>query len=213
MEAKGEKRWLVRFDNGLKKDCLSVSLKMLGDPRYNKDSVISATIASVPNTSTCDALAPVASAPVASAHDTLASVAPAPVASDPVALAAVASAHDALASVASAPVASDTVASANNEDTSTHDTLGSMQWEDVDLVEADNEMEVDNEEDAGFDVVENVALDVYQWQQQECEPKKLHIIDSNWRVKTKSGNAELVWTVTPDSIPKNPLQEFSSLGV
>jgi hypothetical protein len=47
---------------------------------------------------------------------------------------------------------------------SDHDALASMQWEGVDLVEAEDEMEVDNKEDAGFDVVENVTLDVYQWQ-------------------------------------------------
>jgi hypothetical protein len=110
MEAKGEKRWLVRFDNGLEKECPSVTLKMLNDPRYNRDSVASATISSVPNTSTCNASAPVALAPVSSAHDTLASVDSAPDASDPVALAAVASAHDTLASVASAPVTLDPVA-------------------------------------------------------------------------------------------------------
>ncbi len=109
-----------------------------------------------------------------------------------------------MALVASAPVTLDPVASA--EVGSDHDALASMQWEDVDLVEAEGE-------DAGLDVVENVTLDVYQWQQQECEAKKLQIIESNWCIKTKSGNAELVWTVAPDSIPENPPQEFSSLGV
>jgi len=29
----------------------------------------------------------------------------------------------------------------------------------------------------------------------------------------KSGNSELVWTAVPDSIPENPPQEFSSIGV
>ncbi len=67
MEAKGEKRWLVRFDNGLEKECPSVTLKMLGDPRCNRASVASAPIASAPITSTHVALTPVASAPVASA--------------------------------------------------------------------------------------------------------------------------------------------------
>ncbi len=75
MEAKGEKRWLVRFDNDLEKECPSVTLKMLGDPRYNRASVTSAPIASDLITSTHDALAPVAlalvtSAPVASTPDT-----------------------------------------------------------------------------------------------------------------------------------------------
>jgi hypothetical protein len=156
---------------------------MLGDPRYNRDSVASTTIAS------------------------------APVTLDPVASVAVASAHDALASVASAPVTLATVASANDEDTSTDDALASMQCEDVDLVEAEDEKDDDNKEVAGFDVVENVTFDMYHQQQQECDANKLQIIESNWCVKTKSGNAELVWTVAPDSIPENPSQEFSSLGV
>jgi hypothetical protein len=60
--------------------------------------------------------------------------------------------------------------------------------------------------DAGFDVVENVTLDMYQQQHQECEAKKLEIIESNWCVKTKSGKAELVWTVVSDSTPENPPQ-------
>jgi hypothetical protein len=34
LEARGEKRWLVRFDTGLEKECPSVSLKLLGDPRH-----------------------------------------------------------------------------------------------------------------------------------------------------------------------------------
>jgi hypothetical protein len=44
IEAKGEQRWLVRFDNGLEKECPMASLKMLGDPRYNRASVTSAPI-------------------------------------------------------------------------------------------------------------------------------------------------------------------------
>jgi hypothetical protein len=36
-----------------------------------------------------------------------------------------------------------------------------------------------DEDDAGFDVLENVTLDVYQQQHQECEAKKLEIIESN----------------------------------
>jgi hypothetical protein len=99
-----------------------------------------------------------------------------------------------------APVASDRV-------------IAPMEDEDADLVEADDEMQDENEEDAGFDVVENVTLDVYQRQRQECEAKKLEIIESNWCVTMKSGNSELVWTAVPDSIPENPPQEFSSIGV
>jgi hypothetical protein len=86
-----------------------------------------------------------------------------------IASAPVTSTHDASASVASAPVASALIASApvtstHNADTSTHDALALMQSEDVYLVEAKDEMEDDNEEDAGLDVVENVTLDMYQWQ-------------------------------------------------
>jgi hypothetical protein len=166
---------------------------MLGDPRYNR--------------------APVASAPITSASVTSTHNASAPVASALLALAPVTSTHDAFAPVALALIASAPVTSTHNADTSTHDALAPMQCEDVDLVEAEVEMQDDNEEDAGFDVVENVILDVYQRQQQECEEKKLEINESHWCVKTKSGNAELVWTVAPDSIPENPPQEFSSIGV
>ncbi len=62
-------------------------------------------------------------------------------------------------------------------------------------------------------MVENVTLDVYQRQCQECEAKKLEIIESNWCVTMKSGNSELAWTVVLDSIPENPPQEYSSIGV
>jgi len=47
LEAKGEKRWLVRFDNGVEKECPSVTLKMLGDPRYNS-AAASAPVLSSP---------------------------------------------------------------------------------------------------------------------------------------------------------------------
>ena len=36
------------------------------------------------------------------------------------------------------------------------------QEEDVDLNEAEDEIHEDNEEDVGFDVVENISADVYQ---------------------------------------------------
>jgi hypothetical protein len=81
-----------------------------------------------------------------------------------IASAPVTSTHDASAPVASALIASAPVTSTHNADTSTHDALALMQSEDVYLVEAKDEMEDDNEEDAGLDVVENVTLDMYQWQ-------------------------------------------------
>jgi hypothetical protein len=97
LEAKGEKRWLVRFDNGIEKECPSVTLKMLGGPRYNS------TVASAPVLIS----APAASAPVlASAPEALAPTAVALMASAPVFVtsAPAASAPTAVAPEASAPV-------------------------------------------------------------------------------------------------------------
>jgi hypothetical protein len=49
VEAKGEKRWLVKFDNGLEKECPSLALKMLADPRYNRASapILSTSVTAV----------------------------------------------------------------------------------------------------------------------------------------------------------------------
>jgi hypothetical protein len=46
-EARGKKRWLVRFDTGLKKECTLVSLKLLDDPRYNRGSSAGSALGSV----------------------------------------------------------------------------------------------------------------------------------------------------------------------
>jgi hypothetical protein len=59
--------------------------------------------------------------------------------------------------------------------------------------------------------VENITLDVYQWQHQECEAKKLERIKSTWFITTKSGNAELAWTGIPDSILKIIIKSFPQL--
>jgi hypothetical protein len=64
-----------------------------------------------------------------------------------------------------------------------------------------------------MDVVEKVTLDVYQQQRQQCEANKREVIESNWSVTTKSGNARLVRNVIPDSIPEDPTEEYSSIGV
>jgi hypothetical protein len=112
LEAKGENRWLVRFDNGVVKECPSVTLKMLGDPRYNSAAasapvlisapaasapvLTSAAVASAPTAAALTASAPilVTSAPEASAPTAVAPeasapvlVAPAPAASAPTAVA------------------------------------------------------------------------------------------------------------------------------
>ena len=64
-----------------------------------------------------------------------------------------------------------------------------------------------------MDVVEKVTLDVYQQQRQQCEANKREVIESNWSVTTKSGNARLVRNVIPDNIPEDPTEEYSSIGV
>jgi hypothetical protein len=69
------------------------------------------------------------------------------------------------------------------------------------------------DEDAGFDVVENLTADAHQQKRQECESKKLELIQTSWAVTCKSRNTALVWTVVPDSIAEEPPIEFSSIGV
>jgi hypothetical protein len=134
--------------------------------------------------------------------------------SDPIASTSSASDPITLTSVtdASAPIASNSAASAPTEIAPVEDEDVDF-LEDVDLLEAEDEIQ--NEDDDGdiMDVVENVTLDVYQQQRQQCEANKLEIIESDWSVTTKSGNAELVWNVIPDSIPEDPTEEYSSIGV
>ena len=63
-------------------------------------------------------------------------------------------------------------------------------------------------------MTENVTADIYQQRRLECENNKLQLIESSWSVTTKSGNCELIWYVTPDSIPlESPSKEFSSIGI
>jgi len=69
------------------------------------------------------------------------------------------------------------------------------------------------EEDAGFDVVENITSGVYQKRREECERKKLELIESCSPVTCKSGSNELVWVVIPDSIAEEPPIEFPTIGV
>jgi hypothetical protein len=241
VKAKGEKRWVVKFDNGLEKECPLVTLKMLADPRYNRASapILSTSVTAVsvaPIALNSSASDPIASGSVASAAIVSTSIpsapievtsvgadnhprasadvsdpvtdASAPIASDSAASAAIASTSIPSAPIevtsvgadnhprasddvsdpvtdASAPIASDSSASAPTE-------IAPVEDEDVDLLEADDEIQ--NEDDDGdiMDVVEKVTLDVYQQQRQQCEANKLEIIESNWSVTTKSGNAELV---------------------
>jgi hypothetical protein len=60
VEARGEKKWLVKFDSSEFKECPSVGLKMLGDPRFTSrslsvvmleasSSVVAPVVPSIPN--------------------------------------------------------------------------------------------------------------------------------------------------------------------
>jgi len=57
------------------------------------------------------------------------------------------------------------------------------------LNETDEEvMEGLQDDNAGFDVVENITSDFYQQHRQECKEKKLKLIESSWMVTCKSGS-------------------------
>ncbi len=85
---------------------------------------------------------------------------------------------------------------------------------DFDEDEMDEEIQEGTlEEDVGFDVVENITSDVYQQKHQECEQKKLELIESSYSITCKSGGNELVWSVVPDSIPESPQIEFQNIGI
>ncbi len=86
--------------------------------------------------------------------------------------------------------------------------------EDPDLVDPTEEIvEGTQEEDAGFDVVENITSDIYQQRHQECKRKKQELIETSSPVTCKSGGNELVWSITPDSIVEEPPVEFPTIGV
>ncbi len=74
-------------------------------------------------------------------------------------------------------------------------------------------MEGLQDDNAGFDVVENITSGVYQKRREECERKKLELIESCSPVTCKSGSNELVWVVIPDSIAEEPPIEFPTIGV
>jgi hypothetical protein len=48
VESGGEKKWLVRFDGGIEKECPSVGLKLLFDPRYRSGATSSLIAAAAP---------------------------------------------------------------------------------------------------------------------------------------------------------------------
>jgi hypothetical protein len=61
--------------------------------------------------------------------------------------------------------------------------------------------------------VENITSDVYKLKHQECEQKKLELIESCYSVTCKSGGNVLLWTVVPDSTADSSIMEFQNIGV
>ncbi len=115
VEAKGEKRWLIKFDNGLEKECPSVTLKLLRDPRYSTASaaIVSSSLPPIASHSNATTLIPSTSS--ASAHTTSnlsAASAPGSVPSAAIVSVALTSESAASESAASAPIASESAASA-----------------------------------------------------------------------------------------------------
>ncbi len=73
-----------------------------------------------------------------------------------------------------------------------------MEPEDLDVGDMDEEIHKGvQEDDVGFDVFENITLDVYQQRCEDCEQKKLELIKSSYNVTCKFGGIKLVWAVVP----------------
>ncbi len=184
VESKGEKRWLVRFDNGDEKECPSTGLKLLLDPRYHPrprpaPSVVGGSAPSVAPAAN-SAPSVVGDGPnIPSAAANVVGVAP------PFALVANATA----ASVPDIPSASATTSTLEEvaprdeidpDDINTTSTLeevappDEIDPDDINMSEQiDEVLEGNNVEDNGFDVVENISSDVYQQKRRECELKNL----------------------------------------
>jgi len=224
VESKGEKRWLVRFDNGDEKECPSTGLKLLLDPRYHPrprpaPSVVGGSAPSVAPAAN-SAPSVVGDGPnIPSAAANVVGVAP------PFALVANATA----ASVPDIPSASATTSTLEEvaprdeidpDDINTTSTLeevappDEIDPDDINMSEQiDEVLEGNNVEDNGFDVVENISSDVYQQKRRECELKKLEMIENSPPVTCKSGSNQLQWKIIPDSIADCPPVEFPKLGV
>jgi hypothetical protein len=61
--------------------------------------------------------------------------------------------------------------------------------------------------------VENITSDVYQQRHQECEQKKLELIESCYSATCKSEGNNLVQMVVPDSVPDSPPIEYQKIGI
>jgi hypothetical protein len=224
VEARGEKRWLVRFTNGLEKECASVGLKLLFDPRYRSGAAAVTQLPSEPS-----AAAAAAAPPTVPEEPTNSAVAPPNVPEEPSSAAAPPTVPEEPTNSAAAPPnvpeepSSATAPSITpqapllsetaqpNGVSSAEETLLAA---DFDVDEMEEEIQEGTlEEDVGFDVVENITSDVYQQKRQECEQKKLELIESSYSITCKSGGNELVWSVVPDSIPESPPIEFQNIGI
>jgi hypothetical protein len=211
VEARGEKKWLVKFDSGEFKECPSVELKMLGDPRFTSrsSSVVSETLASVVAPVVPSIQAPVAPSiqPPEASSSVLAPEPPShpePEASSSIV------APEALEASSSVVVPEVSTPAPEAEVTSSL----VVPEDDPDLEEtAEAVQEGALDEDAGFDVAKNITSDVYQQCRQECEAKKLELIESSWQVTCKSGSNQLVWSIIPDSIAEAPPVEYANIGV
>jgi hypothetical protein len=153
VEYRGEKKWLVRFDGGIEKECPSVGLKLLSDPRYRSGTASSLIAAAVP-------IEPQAPLPIAAAAS-IKPQAPLPIAAAayvepqaplPIAAAAHIEPQAPLPIAAALPIVQQDV----KEISLAVDE--SMDPEDVDVDEmAEEILEGHQEEDIGFDVVENIV--------------------------------------------------------
>jgi hypothetical protein len=157
VEAWGEKKGLVRFNNGLEKDRPCVGLKLLFDPRYRSGAVAVMQLPLVPSA------AAAAAPPIAPQEPSSSAVVPPIASQEPSSSAAVQ--PNVSSSAEETPMAADDF----NVDEMAEEILEGIQVEDVD-----------------FDVVENITSDVYQQKHQECEQKKLELIESSYNVTCKS---------------------------
>ncbi len=167
VEYQGEKKWLVRFDGGIEKECPSVGLKLLSDPRYRSGTTSSLIAAAVPiepqaplPIAAAASIKPQAPLPIAAAAS-VKPQAPLPIAAAasvepqaplPIAAAAPIEPQAPLPIAAALPIVQQDV----KEISLAVDE--SMDPEDVDVDEmAEEILEGHQEEDIGFDVVENIV--------------------------------------------------------
>jgi hypothetical protein len=168
VEAQGEKKWLVRFDTGIEKECPSLGLKLLFDPSYRSGAAavtrLPSSSAVAPSISLQEPSSSAAAPPIAPQAPLLSAAAPSIAPQGPSSSAVVATIapqepsssvvpriapHAPLLSEAAQPNDSSAAAEITQDE--------SVEPEDVDVGDMDEEIhEGIQEEDVGFDVVENI---------------------------------------------------------